>query len=179
LQSNLRDNQSVNTPLSFGEYTRRLRRRKQWQLQDVAAATGLSVSHLSRIENDNALPNPDTVVKLATALGGELERMLELADCLPREILERLIRRTDDSAPALRRSAGETGADPGFSRALVEDMDPNLRRALAQQFGLSDRDVEGLFAVLRNIGQMRPERREAVIAFLADSAAQDSPGAGE
>jgi transcriptional regulator with XRE-family HTH domain len=109
----------VNVRLSFGEYTRRLRRARKWQLQDVAAATGLSVSHLSRIENDNALPNPDTVVKLANALESDLERMLELADCLPHEILERLIRRVEDSTPALRRSAGLHGIDPEFSRALA------------------------------------------------------------
>jgi transcriptional regulator with XRE-family HTH domain len=169
----------VNAPLSFGEYTRRLRRARKWQLQDVAAATGLSISHLSRIENDNALPNPDTVVKLAHALEGDLEQMLELADCLPREILERLIRRVEDSAPALRRSAGERGADPEFSRALVEDMDPSLRGALAQQFSLSDRDIEGLFAVLRRMAQMSPQQREAVIAFLAASATNEWTGGGE
>jgi transcriptional regulator with XRE-family HTH domain len=164
------DNLGVNTPLTFGEYTRRLRRRKRWQLQDLAAVTGLSVSHLSRIENDNTLPNPDTVVKLATALDGELGQMLELADCLPREILERLIRSTDDQREtALPRSAGAPVGDPGFGRALVDDMDPTLRRILAQQYGLSQRDVDGLFTVLRRIAKMRPEQRETVLEFLAAS----------
>jgi transcriptional regulator with XRE-family HTH domain len=153
-----------------------MRRRKRWQLQDVAGATGLSITHLSRIENDNALPNPDTVVKLASALDGELEQMLELANCLPREILERLVRRADDEDSALRRTAGARGVDPGFSRALVNDMDPSLRRTLAHEFGLSDRDVDGLFTVLRRMAQMRPEQREAVIAFLAASAAQGLGG---
>jgi len=166
----------VDTPLTFGEYARRMRRRKRWQLQDLAGATGLSVSHLSRIENDSALPNPDTVVKLAAALDGNLEQMLELADCLPREILERLVRRADDSPAALHRNAGETGADPGFGQALVDDMDPHLRRTLAQQFGLSDQDVAGLFAVLYRMARMRPEQREAVIAFLAANAAQELSG---
>jgi len=50
--------------------------------------TTLATSNLrgtSRIENDRAVPNADTVVKLANALNGRLERMLEMADCLPGE----------------------------------------------------------------------------------------------
>jgi transcriptional regulator with XRE-family HTH domain len=53
----------VNTDLTLGEYIRRLRRHKGWGLDELAAATQLSVSHLSRIENDKAIPNADTVVK--------------------------------------------------------------------------------------------------------------------
>jgi transcriptional regulator with XRE-family HTH domain len=169
----------MDASISFGEYVRRLRRAKGWQLQDVASSSGLSISHLSRIENDSAIPKTETVVKLATALAGDLAYMLELANCLPHEILERLIRRAEGSAPALPRSAGERGTDPGFSQALVEDMDPGLRRALAQQFGLSDSDVEGLFAVLRRMAKMDPAKRAAVIGFLAASATEQSPGAGD
>lgn len=66
----------MTTQLSFGEYIRRRRRAKRWQLQELAVQSGLSLSHLSRIENDNAVPNPDTVVKLAKALDGDLELML-------------------------------------------------------------------------------------------------------
>ena len=81
----------MQTGLTLGEYVRHLRRRKNWNLQELAKASGLSVSHLSRLENDNNLPNADTVVKLSAALEGDLEQMLQLADCLPREILARLI----------------------------------------------------------------------------------------
>jgi transcriptional regulator with XRE-family HTH domain len=157
----------VSANLSLGEYVRQLRRRKRWGLQDLADSTGLSMSHLSRIENDNAVPNADTVVKLAAAIGGDLAQMLEMADCLPREVLERYVRRADTGDAALKRSAGQEAIDPGFSRALIEDMDSDLRRALARQFALSDRDVEGLFTVLRRIGRMTPAEREAVIGFLA------------
>ena len=86
---------------TLGEYVRRLRRRKHWGLQDLANSASLSVSHLSRIENDGVVPNPETVVKLATALNGELDRMLEMADCLPREIFERYIRRAGDGGRAV------------------------------------------------------------------------------
>lgn len=94
---NICKNGVVDSSLTLGEYIRHLRRRKGWNLQEMAKETGLSHSHLSRLENDNNLPNPETVVKLAGALGGDLDHMLALAKCLPQEILERLIHRADTS----------------------------------------------------------------------------------
>ena len=156
----------MNSQLTFGEYVRRRRRGKQWALQDLAKDTGLSLSHLSRLENDNSLPNADTVVKLANSLDGDLEQMLEMAKCLPKEILERLVRRADETT-AHRRLAGQESIDPTFVPALIEDMDPNIRIGLAEQFRLSDQDVDGLFAVLRDLAQMDQDQREAILNLLA------------
>src|SRR4051794_7425757 len=113
--------------LTFGEYVRRLRRRKRWQLQELSTATGLSVTHLSRFENDSAVPNPESVVKLSKALDGELELMLQMADCLPREILDRLVDRAAVGGKVLKRSAGTRPADFSFPQALIEDIDPSVR----------------------------------------------------
>jgi len=159
----------MDSALTLGEYVRRLRRRKRWQLQELATETGLSATHLSRIENDSAIPNAETVVKLANALDGDLERMLELADCLPREILDRLVRRVADGDAVHRLSAGDMPADFSFPRALIEDVDPAVRGALASQFGLSEQDIDGLFGILRRVARMAPDRRAAVLDFLAAS----------
>jgi transcriptional regulator with XRE-family HTH domain len=152
--------------LTLGEHLRRLRRKKKLALQDVAREARLSVSHLSRLENDNAVPTAETVVKVHKVLGGSLAQMLELADCLPREILDRYIRRVDDAAPVLKRSSAGRVDEPLFSHAFVEDMDPAIRRALAAQFGLSDRDVAGLMTALRRLARMDPQEREQIIAVL-------------
>ena len=156
----------VNSQLTFGEHLRRLRRRKRWGLQDLSRETGLSVSHLSRLENDNGLPKPDTVVKLASALQGELEPMLELARCLPKEILDRLIRRASEESPARLRTAGSEAEDPTFSKALVEDIDPELRAHIADQFGLSHQDMDGIFKFLRGMARRSPEERRVVLDVL-------------
>jgi transcriptional regulator with XRE-family HTH domain len=155
--------------LTFGEYVRRLRRRKRWQLQELATTTGLSVTHLSRIENDSAVPNADTVVKLSNALDGELEQMLQMADCLPREILDRLVQRAADGGTALTRSAGSQPADFSFPQALIEDVDPPVRATLAAHFGLSETDIDGLFGILQRVARMAPAQRAAVLDFLAAS----------
>ena len=162
--------------LTFGEYVRRLRRRQHMGLNDLAKESELSVSHLSRLENDSGIPNPDTVVKIANALGGDLEQMLKLAKCLPREILERLSRRVDQGADALRRGWGEQSDDPSFARALVEDIDPNLRTALAKRFRLSEQDVEGIFSVLGRMSSMSQSERDGVLKLLGTEAPEHYHG---
>jgi transcriptional regulator with XRE-family HTH domain len=156
--------------LTFGEYVRRLRRKKRWDLQTLGQASGLSPTHLSRIENDNAVPNVESVVKLANALDGDLDLMVQLAECLPREILERLVRRADEGAPTVRRAAGAPGIDPGYPAALLGEVDPRLREVLAEQFGLSPDDISGIFLVLQRMAQMSPDERRTVIDFLATAA---------
>src|SRR5215217_6838328 len=146
--------------LTFGEYLRRLRRQQAMALQDVARKARLSTTHLSRLENDNGLPTTDTVVKIHSVLGGDLPVMLELAQCLPDEILDRYIRRADDNAPAFKRSALGQADDPIFAEAFIEDMDPRIRRAVAQAFGLSERDAEGVMTALRRLAKMSEQERE-------------------
>jgi transcriptional regulator with XRE-family HTH domain len=81
----------VNQSLTLGEYIRRLRRAEPPRsLLSVSEVAGISYTHLSRIENDSTIPGPEVVVKLAEALGGDLRLMLELADCLPAAILQRI-----------------------------------------------------------------------------------------
>jgi transcriptional regulator with XRE-family HTH domain len=155
----------LSTQISLGEYVRRLRRAKQWDLHKLGAETDLSVSHLSRIENDRAIPNADSVIRLARALDGDLGLMLELANHLPREMLARLIRRAEGGTIAHRRSAG-LEADPTFGDAMVEDMDPSLRFALGQLFELSDKDEEGLFLALGRMAAMEPAELEQVFDFV-------------
>lgn len=152
--------------LTLGEYIRRLRRKSKKNLQDLAAETELSISYLSRIENDNAVPNAEAVVKLKRALDGDLETMLIKAACLPEEILERLTRRAVQGAAALRRAAGDD-RDDGFAGALVGDIDPALRNAIAEQFGVSEGDAEALFEALKQMSMMRPEIREAAMKTIA------------
>ncbi len=92
--------------------------------------------------------------------------MLELARCLPEEILDRYIRRADADAPALKRSAAGSADDPLFAQAVVQEMDPAIRRTLAHQFGLSEKDAAGLMTALRRLGKMSQVEREQLIGVL-------------
>jgi len=156
----------VQDGLTLGEYVRRLRRRSKLSLQSLAPLVEVSVSTLSRIENDNLLPTVDQVVRLARALDGDLDRMLELADCLPREILERLTRRSVQAATSLHR-ASDHNPDPEFAGALVGDVDPALRAAIAEHLDVSADDLEALFGALQHLAAMTREQREVAFDAIA------------
>ena len=94
---------------SLGDYLRELRAKKEWSLLRLSQETGLNYANLSRIENDSIVPTPQTVVTLAEALGADLNLMLELADCLPKQILDRLTARP--GTPMMKRAAGGAGKD--------------------------------------------------------------------
>jgi transcriptional regulator with XRE-family HTH domain len=53
---------------SFGSVVRALRARKSMTLRELAAETGISVPHLSRIERDERLPGEASLRGLARAL---------------------------------------------------------------------------------------------------------------
>jgi len=157
----------MNYPMTLGEYIRHRRRRKKWGLQQLASATGLSLSHLSRIENDSAVPKFETVAKLAEALDGDLKRMLEMAKLLPQVILDRLVRRVASDTPTRRRNAGAKHDDPTFERSLIEGLDESVRQGLAKSFGLSQGEIEGLLPVLRQLAQMPAQQRQKFIDAIA------------
>lgn len=77
--------------LRLGKYIRQLRDRKALSLMDLSNRAKVAYSHLSRIENESTVPNPETIVKLARALDGDLTLMLQKANNLPRIILDRLM----------------------------------------------------------------------------------------
>jgi transcriptional regulator with XRE-family HTH domain len=126
--------------LTFGETIRRLRRQKKWSLGTLAEATGLSYSFLSRVENDSASPEAKTVARLAEALDGDLRELLELADCLPEVILNRIARRQDSGMTgAFNRSAGESEPPAGDSiGALVTDLALVHGLPASEAYGLAD-----------------------------------------
>ena len=100
----------MNADLTLGEYIRRLRRQQGWGLEDFAAATQLSVSHLSRIENDKAIPNADTVVEA----GDEVLVVLDPEDLHRPRVLPHpgLVARRDRDHGALVRMLGQQTTAP-------------------------------------------------------------------
>jgi len=55
--------------LEFGRKLRALRHERNETLEDVSAATGLSVAMLSRVERGQRLPSPESVEELAQHFG--------------------------------------------------------------------------------------------------------------
>ena len=157
----------MTTQLTFGEHIRRLRRDKKWNLQRLSEATGLSYTHLSRVENDSAKPKVDTVVRICEALDGDLTEMLELADSLPGEILDRMRQRQEQDSPSLPRSAG-----PRRRRPKGEAL------ALVRAAGVSEEETSDLAEALVELLELHPERRELVKGLIRSIRQTEDDGKG-
>ena len=138
--------------LTFGETIRRLRREKQWSLTTLATETGLSYSHLSRLENDSVSPGADAVARLAETLDGDLRELLELADCLPEVILNRIARQ---GSGALNRRAGPGDAPDGNGvGGLVADF--------ALRHGLEAGESYALAEAIERLVSLPPKQRQSI-----------------
>ena len=150
----------MDSQLTLGETIRRLRREKQWSLGTLAERTGLSYSHLSRVENDSASPQADGIARIAEALDGDLRELLELADCLPEVILQRISRqegvRPAGSLPRAAHRAGES--PPGSVRTLVSD--------LAVRSGLSLEEAEDLADAVARLVTLPPAQRASITRLI-------------
>ena len=126
--------------LTLGETIRRLRRQQHWSLGTLAERTGLSYSHLSRVENDSASPQADAIARLAEALDGDLRELLELAACLPEVILQRISRQEGGhprgSLPRAAHRAGES--PPGAITQFVIDLASHSELPLPEAHDLAD-----------------------------------------
>ena len=154
--------------LSFGETIRRFRRFRKWSLGRLAEETGLSYSYLSRVENDSARPQADAVVRLAKALDADLARLLELADCLPKVILDRIIERGASTGPSLNRLAGakQPDGDPGSVGALIVD--------LALKHGLTVVEGRQIANAVERLVQLPGETRSNVTNLILSLEANDA-----
>jgi len=63
--------------IDIGPKIREIRLRKGLKLKDVARETGLSISLVSQVENNNTSPSLSTLIKLASFLGTDASFFLE------------------------------------------------------------------------------------------------------
>lgn len=65
---------------AFGTYLKQQREQKQWSINQLADAAGISNSQISRIENGlRGVPKPSTLRKIADALGVSYSEMMKVA----------------------------------------------------------------------------------------------------
>jgi transcriptional regulator with XRE-family HTH domain len=155
--------------LTFGEYMRRLRRARKWNLNTLAAETGISYTHLSRLENDSVLPSADSVARLAIALDGDLKAMLEMANCLPQTILDRINSQEQQAASPLMRTAGPPGNTPGEP---APNRGHNLLAQLKQAYHLDDAEARVLANAIEGLVSLEKTQRSSVISLITSLSAQ-------
>ncbi len=101
-------------------------------LQKLTAQSGVSSSHLGRVERGERFPSAHVLRKIARPLGFEEDELLTLAGYL---------------SPQPHRIAGE---NPGYSGGRV---DPYVARVLAQEPVEVQRAVIGILTILKSIAK--------------------------
>jgi len=147
--------------LTLGEYIRRLRKARRWTLGALADNTGLSYHNLSRIENDSTVPNAETVSQIAVALDGDMRRMLELAEAVPRVILDRMLTFDGREGPGLKRTAGSQSPSNPSDRALEAAIGKR-----ASEAGLDAAEITEIVEAIRRLVDLEPHSRAAVIGLV-------------
>jgi transcriptional regulator with XRE-family HTH domain len=69
--------------MKIGAIIEQLRIARGWSQDDLAERVGITKSSLSRMENDNQWPRPETLESLAAALNIKVYQLFALADAEP------------------------------------------------------------------------------------------------
>lgn len=162
-----------NEVVSLGEYIRRLRRSAHLSLHSLAENTGISYSHLSRIENDSTIPGAQTIATLAEALDGDLKFMLEKAEALPRSILDRIVSQTSGGATALRRAAHQSPREDSSSTSSS-----NAIFEFARLQGLTDDDAREVAQAMLQLIHLTEDKRAAITLLIQSVAKEGDEHAG-
>ena len=162
----------MNARLTFGEYMRRLRRKRKWSLNTLAEHCGLSYPHLSRLENDSTTASVESVARLAQALNGDLKIMLELADCLPRLIFDRISSQEASTSDSLMRTAGLGGNLP---EEPVPGIDHPLAAQLQDLYHIGEVDAGTLALAIDRLVNLEQTQRASLISLISSLSAQGGP----
>jgi len=121
-----------NNNKNLGKILKRQRILLSLTLRELAAESGVSTSHLARIERGERLPSGDVLKKIAEPLGFEVDELFILAGYLGSQPTT-----TDDQ-----------GTVHGFGQ-----LDPYVARLLAQERAEVQRAVIGILSIMKNIAK--------------------------
>ncbi|WP_417384177.1 helix-turn-helix domain-containing protein [Gimesia sp.] len=80
--------------MQFGERVRELRESKKFTQKELACLLGVSISYISKVENEKLhfgdYPSEKFIYKLATELDADEDELLLLADKIPESIRKRI-----------------------------------------------------------------------------------------
>jgi transcriptional regulator with XRE-family HTH domain len=121
---------------SLGEIIRQQRVTIPLTLQELSAQSGVSPSHLGRMERGERFPSASILRKIAKPLGFDEGELFVLANYLPPQ---------------------PSGTQENTPRYVGLGLDPNVARLLGQESVEVQRAVIGLLAILKNLARSTRE----------------------
>ena len=96
--------------------------------------------------------------------------MLEMADCLPKQILDRISSRGEAATPRMQRSAG-AGASTGPRSSAEADVLKLVRR-----FAVAEADQEAVAGALVRLLRLDRRRQRAVVNLMKQFVTEEGDG---
>ena len=160
---------------SLGVRVRGLRKQNEMTLAEVSAATGISVSALSKIENDQTSPTFSNLMRLAEGLNISLGTLVTLGDEDPGRAARMTVTRSDEA-----RFRTTPGYDiwPLCGDIQHKRMTPMIERVRNRDLGGDDgmlsHSGEEFVHVLQGAVEVHTEHYEPVRLEVGDSLYLDS-----
>jgi transcriptional regulator with XRE-family HTH domain len=122
---------------NLGKILKQQRHAVNLTLHELSAASGVSPSHLGRIEKGDRFPSADILQRVARPLGFSEEEVFTLAGYLSPHIAME-----EEKTPAVTKSKSE--------------LDPYVARVLAQEPVEVQRAVVGILGILKSLSSSLP-----------------------
>jgi len=117
----------------FGKTLKQRRLMVPLTLRELAAKSGVSASHLCRVERGERFPSGHILRKIAKPLGLDESQLMVMAGYLPPD------------------SSSETGEEPGLYRRL----DPYVAKVLSEESVEIQRTVIGILSILKSVARAK------------------------
>ena len=138
--------------ITIGEYLKKLRKKQNMTLESLQEKSGVSNSHISRIERGLREPSPDTLKKLSTALGADYADLMDIAGYLPMDCITQRMERANRIDPATAKIKSVLSEEPEL--AIFWDQlskRPDLQLLFKQTKNMSPKGVKQIIRIIQAI----------------------------
>jgi len=160
---------------SFGQHVRTIRKRSGRTLADMAKATGLSVSALSKIENDQVSPTFSNLLRLADGFGIHVADLVTISDEQQKPSARLTVTRASEHSFTDATHYSFSGLCAGLLKKRINPMITRVRpRAENQPAEMVGHRGEEFLYVLKGTVEIRTEHYKPAVLNPGDSLYMDS-----
>lgn len=159
----------------LGEHLKVLRRRQGWTLQDVSRQTGVAVSTLSKVENDQMSLTYDKIQQISEGLGLNIAEFLALGEPQDAGLARRSVNRRDDGLRQTTPNYDYLYLSTDITRKRMVPVLTRVRARTLEEFGpLLRHSGEEFIFVLEGAIEVHTEHYQPVRLDAGESTYLDS-----
>ena len=119
----------------LGENLKALRRRHGWKLQDVSRKTGIAISTLSKVENDQMSLTYDKLMQISEGLGLNIAEFLSIDQSQEAGLARRSVNRKDEGVRQTTPNYDYLYLSPDITQKRMVPVLTRIRARTMEKFG--------------------------------------------